>query len=230
VAALTDTCYLCGRPVAGDCSRDHIPPLQFFPPSVRQQVNLAKLVTLPAHPECNRAYGLDEEYFVWSLSPLAVDSTAGRAMMGDIAKKFRSGRNVPLGNKVLREFVARPSGLILPHGKIIKRLDGARIKRVVWKIVRGLYFLENGEVLPEATTFSVESIGPHEEEDSDLSELWEHVKAQPSKAEYRGVFDYKYLDAQADSVRVHAWGMLLWDRIMVFVGHWHPGEQAEAAT
>jgi hypothetical protein len=49
---------------------------------------------------------------------------------------------------VLREFEPRPSGLVLARNKVVKRLDGARISRVAWKIVRGLYFHHHDEVLP----------------------------------------------------------------------------------
>ena len=49
------------------------------------------------------------------------------------------------------------------------------------------------------------------------------MKAQESKGRYGGVFDYKYVSASEGDVQVHAWGMLLWNRIMVFVGHGAPG-------
>jgi len=220
-----DICYLCGREILDDATRDHVPPLQFFASSLRRVVNLDRLVTTPAHLTCNRSYGADEEYFVWALSPLATGTTAGDAITRDNAAKFRTGRNVKLGAKVLKEFEERPSGLYLPHGKSIKRLDGERIKRVIWKIVRGLYFLETSTILPEETMYSVELISPFDDGESDLSEIYEMVKARPSKGAYPGVFDYKYLDARTDAGRIHVWGMLLWDKIMVFVAHFHPGAE-----
>ena len=51
----------------------------------------------------------------------------------------------------MREFEERPSGLHLPSNLVLKRLDGDRITRVAWKLVRGLYFLETGSVLAEVS-------------------------------------------------------------------------------
>lgn len=223
---MTDICYLCGDPITEDQSQDHIPPKQFFAPQIRKAVNLSKLITLPTHGRCNKAYGRDEEYFVWALAPLAAGTTAADALNAYNASTFRSGQAVGLGFKTLREFEDRPSGLYLPSGLVVKRLEGARIKRVAWKIVRGLFRYETGSVLPDSTPYFLDIIEPARSVPSELDEFWEAVKAQESKGTYGGVFDYKYLDAQAGSEHLHGWGMLLWDRIMVFVGHHHPPNAA----
>jgi hypothetical protein len=219
---MPDVCYLCGLPIHKDASADHVPPQQFFARPIRQAVNLNKLATLPTHAGCNTAYGKDEEYFVWSLAPIAAGSQAADALNATNAVMFRSGRAQGLGLKTLAEFEERPGGLYLPHGLIVKRVEGDRIKRVAWKIVRGLYRIETGAVLPENTVFALELVEPENREPPVLGELSELVKAQPSRGAYPGIFDYKYLDARAGSHRLHGWGMLLWDRIMAFVGHFHP--------
>ena len=58
---------------------------------------------------------------------------------------------IKLHEKVYREFDERPSGLILPDGKVAKRFDGKRVWRIVWKITRGLFFKEKGIFLPDNT-------------------------------------------------------------------------------
>ena len=212
-------CYLCGEPIQGKSTNDHVPPQQLFVPRLRKQLKMDQLVTLPTHQDCNESYGRDEEYFARTLAPVASESPTGAATLEYYANQFKAGRSVKLGYKVWEQFEERPGGLYLPHGKIIMRLEGDRIKRVAWKIVRGLYFIEHQEVLPEDTRFMLEIIEPLNEDPPKLEQVWEAVKRQPSKGTYSSVFDYKYLDAQAGKHRLHAWGMLLWDQIMVFVAH-----------
>jgi hypothetical protein len=60
--AMVSACYLCGLPLIEDRSSDHLPPKQFF-----------------AHGECKKSFERDEEYFTWSVVPLAIGSTAGNA-------------------------------------------------------------------------------------------------------------------------------------------------------
>ena len=126
---------------------------------------------------------------------------------------------------VLHEFDKFPSGLHLPAGRVIKRFDGERVGRVVWKLVRGLYFYETKSVLGEDTRHTTEIIEPERgRETAGVNPVWEIVKGQESRGSYGGVFEYKYLvrDISERGDRLHCWGMLLWDKIMIFVAHPHP--------
>src|SRR5262249_28449091 len=159
-----------------------------------RQHNLSQLATLLTHRACNGSYKMDEEYFTQALAPSAIDSPSGYAVVRDFAEKHRKG-HTKLGYKVLKEFTDRPSGLYLPGELMVKRLEGARIRRVTWKLVRGLYTIENRSLLPDSTPFLMELIEPERAHvKSRFQEFWEAVKAQPSRARYGGVFDYKYLD------------------------------------
>ena len=216
-----------------DASSDHLPPKQFYAPSLRASLNLSQLVTLPAHGECNKSFESDEEYFTWSLAPLAMGSTAGSALVTHHAGKFRGGRSQGLGRTVLREFEKQPSGLHLPPGLIIKRVQGERISRVVWKLTRGLYFHEASSVLTEDTPRTIEFVEPERaRETAGRNAVWEAVKAHSPRGSYGGVFEYKYLVGDAEPGRLHCWGMLLWDKVMIFVAHHDPvvanRESAEA--
>ena len=102
------------------------------------------------------------------------------------------------------------------------RLDGVRVKRVMWKIVRGLYFIKHESVLPEDTPFYVASREPGNTSPSDFDELWELVKSSPQRGDYPGVFAYKHVYAAEEGARLHAWGMLWWDSQMWFVAHHAP--------
>jgi hypothetical protein len=223
--ALTPVCYLCGKPIEGKPSSDHVPPQQFYAPSLRQKFNLDSLTTLPTHDACNIAFARDEEYAVASLLPSSIGSPSADAIFEHQATQFKKGEKQGLIHKVLQSFERRPSGLILPRNLVAIKLEGSRIKRVVWKIVRGLFAIETGDVLPENTTFMLEMDEPENRDRSDLHDFWERVKAQPSKGKYQGVFAYKYLKLEAKSERVHLWAMLWWDGLIWYVAHLDPGEQ-----
>ena len=220
---MPDICYLCGLDIESDRSMDHVPPKQFYATSLRSDLNLSQLVTIPAHGACNTSFEKDEEYFTWSLSPLAVGSTAGNALARERAEKLAAGRSVPLFHAVRQEFDKQPSGLHLPGGRVIKRFQGGRVNRVAWKLVRGLYFHEMSAVLPDDTRFTTEIIEPERaREASGTNPVWEEVKAQDPRGSYGGVFEYKYLLGDADGKKLHVWGMLVWDKIMIFIAHHDP--------
>ncbi|HUU16350.1 MAG TPA: hypothetical protein VMW72_04305 [Sedimentisphaerales bacterium] len=68
---VTKICYLCGKPIKGKSSDDHIPPKQFYPKEIRESENL-NLQLAPSHGQCNNDFKDDEEYFYTSLYPLVV--------------------------------------------------------------------------------------------------------------------------------------------------------------
>lgn len=220
-------CYLCGQPVGADATADHVPPQQFFAPAIRRRVNLDKLVTLPTHAGCNSGFARDEEYAVNAIEPVAYESPAGDALIQHRAARFRAGRAVGLGHRILRSFEARPSGLVLPRGLVAVRLDGERVKRVVWKIVRGLYFLEYGTALDERTRFYVELKEPENRDPSELDRLWNVVLTQPSRGPYQAVFAHKHLLVERGDTALYLWAMLWWDRVIVFVSHVRSGDAAD---
>ena len=223
---MSPLCYLCGLAVTADRSADHVPPKQVYARAIRAAINLSNLVTLPAHSACNGAYSLDEEYFVQTLAPIA-DSETSRPIVADFAARVRAGEKVPLAFRMLAQFTKDLSGLVLPRGLIALRVEGARLKRVIWKIVRGLHFIETGDVLPEGTVFCVELVEPENRDPSDLDELWEAVKAQQPKGKYGAIFEYKHAHLSAETVGLHAWGMLLWNSVMIFVAYPDPSTAAQ---
>ena len=202
-------CYLCGQPLSGKVDKDHVPPRQFYPRELRLKHNL-NLFTLPVHSSCNKAYQKDEDYFVHSVGPLTMESYSGNALWNDISKRFERPRGQKITEKVLKEFDERPSGLILPFGKVAKRFDGERVWRVVWKIVRGLFFKEVGQFLPDETPINCKMFSPGEIPPPKFY----FVHAAPSLGQYPGVFDYKYIGIPG---KIYFWAMLFWDRIIMFI-------------
>lgn len=164
------------------------------------------------HKTCNTAYKLDEDYFVRTLMPFARGSEAGNAICSKAFNDYRCGEQVPLMNKVLREFDPRPAGLVLPDGMVVKRFESERLRRVAWKIVRGLHFYHTGEVLPEKwSTVGIQVFSPDKELPQDVLCF---ASITSSRGMYPGVFDYRF-DKFPNGL--HYWLLLIWDRILVRV-------------
>ena len=209
--AKKEICYLCGKPIFVNPSRDHVPPRQFIGAALRKKHNL-NLFTLETHKKCNRAFQLDEEYFIHTFVPLSLRTYSGRTLLDEVVSQYRNRRNVPLGQKVLKEFEENPSGLILPGEKVVKRFDPDRVWRVVWKIIRGLFFIEYERILPEDTprTFKIVDI------DTPPPPEFQLLIKKEERGKYPGIFAYKYMTLKKIK-DFHFWAMLFWDSVMVLV-------------
>jgi hypothetical protein len=208
-------CYLCGLPLSAPFNVDHVPPQRFFARSIRRTYNLAKLLTIDVHEACNEAYRLDEQYFVHALAPFARGSFAGTPIFKKVTEEYHGGKNRRLVEKVLKEFDQRPSGLILPRGKIAKRFEGTRISRIAWKIVRGLFFHHHKIIYPEHWTVSVTLTAPGEEPPGHFQTFM--TVSTKTYGNYPGVFDYRFLHFPEVEQGLHYWALLLWDRIICTV-------------
>ena len=173
---MSPLCYLCGKTGGDDWSVDHVPPKQLFAPSLRRSHNFDRLVTLPTHTGCNRAYADDEEYLTWTFGQVAVGSPAADAVVAHHGTKLRRGEAIGLSKRILDQYEERPSGLVLPRDQIAIRVDRQRLQRVLWKIVRGLHMVEHHDFVAGDERFRLELIEPGSQGTSDLSELWEAVK------------------------------------------------------
>jgi hypothetical protein len=199
-------CYLCGVDLGKDRTKDHVPPSQFFPEAFRRTSG-PQLVTLPAHRACNSEYQQDEEYVVATLAGFAANSPVGRLLWQDVRSKFSRDRGQSLLRMVASEFDKRPAGLVLPPRKIAKRFNSARIQRVMHKIARGLYFLENGALLPDSAPF-VRLVLPGEDPPPEIAMILQ----EPERGAYPSVFAYRYKKFPAPD-SLHVWAFWLWDSI-----------------
>ena len=217
--ALTNICYLCGKPLVPPTNADHPVMQQLFAPEIRRKYNISKLLTLDVHKSCNTAYKHDEDYFVRTLMPFARGSESGNAIYAKVLNDYRVGKEVLLTRKVLREFDPTPGGLILPGGKVVKRFESERLRRVAWKMVRGLHFHHTREVLPEQwSTVGVKIFSPDEQPSNDVLLFASRTN---SRGTYPGVFDYKF-DKFPESNNLHYWLLLLWDRLIFRVSFHDP--------
>lgn len=206
-----EVCYLCGKRISGDNSNDHVPPRHFYSKEIRRKHG-PNLFTLPTHLTCNRDYQLDEEYFVHSITPLTLNTYSGKSIVKELLNQYGNKRNWKLGNQIIAEFEERPSGIHLPQGKVVKRINPDRIWRVVWKIVRGLFYKEYGKVLPEDIPKRFWVVSPGEKP----PEIFSLLPDEPARGQYPGVFDYKFR-IFPESTNAHLWSFLLWDKIIMLI-------------
>ncbi|PIU29438.1 MAG: hypothetical protein COT09_00825 [Candidatus Hydromicrobium americanum] len=209
-------CYLCGKELVGKIDKDHVPPKQFYANDLRRLHN-PNLFTLPTHKPCNQTYQGDEDYFVNSIAPLAMDSYSGRYKWKDIIRFSGRPKSKKLVKMIHDEFQPNLSKLLLPPGKIIKKFDGDRVTRIIWKITRGLFFKEKNLFLPEdkPRDFKFFSVGEKP------PEYLNYVLASESKGDYPGVFDYKYVELEELNF-FNVWLFLLWDRIIIMTVFHNP--------
>ena len=221
---IEDICYLCGKKLEKEVDRDHLPPKQFYPSSIRKKHN-PSLLTLPVHRYCNKSYQKDEDYFVHSIGPLTKGSYSGNEIWQDINNQFNRPQGQRIGQMILKEFESRPSGLYLPNGKVVKRFDPKRVWRVVWKITRGLFYKEHGRYLPDETPnhYSVISIGEKPPPE------FEVVRNTPSRGQYPAVFDYKFVTIP-ELDNFHFWAMLFWDRLIKLIAFHDPDCNCEKCS
>lgn len=214
-------CYLCGNELEDGTDRDHVPPKQFYAKNLRKMHN-PNLLTLPVHAVCNKMYQSDEDYFVHSIGPLVKGSYSGDGIWDDIAHQFRKPKGQRIGQMIRKEFEDRPSGLYLPAGKVVKRFDADRVWRVVWKIVRGLFYKEHNRYLPDNTPklFKLVSVG----EKPPLE--FEAVRNTQSRGQYPNVFDYKYI-VISELDNFHFWAMLFWNKLIKLIAFHDPDCKCE---
>lgn len=209
-------CYLCGRPLIEDITRDHVPPDQFFPASLKESGGI-QLVTLPSHYACNHSYCKDEEYFVQSLGILAIDCPVGKELEKDIRRRSREPGRRPLYEMVRKEFNLRPGGLYLPRGMVAKDFNWDRVERVGWKIVRGLFFYHMQGFLPECTPINLVVLGPGDELSQEDKELYFQLDAW---GRYPDVFTYSFCKCHDQDVNGYGWFLRFWQSLLMrFIFH-----------
>ena len=218
-----NVCYLCGYVLdeeLDEIDKDHVPPRQFYPKKIRQQEKI-NLLTIPVHRGCNSSYQKDEDYFYNAIGPLAGDSPCGKLVLEDLTRSFGRPQGKRLGESVLREFDNRYSGLYLPEGKVAKYYDGKRVRRVLWKIIRGLFYKEYDRYLPEGTKYDIELI----DDPNSVSDQLCFLRCQRSMGIYPPVFDYRYRSFP-EKDNFHLWLFLFWQKILVLAKFLDPDDNS----
>ncbi len=158
-AANSQECVYCGT--TGCLTRDHVPPKAIFSKPLP-----SNLITVPACARCNSAASNDDEYFRLSLQvrdqmedhPDVIRSRP--TLLRSLERPQKTGmRNAIMKSIVLADLVT-PSGLFVKKQWAIET-DTERLRRVVTRIMKGLFFHRRNHRLPdhyEALVFNEESV------------------------------------------------------------------------
>lgn len=207
------SCYLCGDALSKPTNRDHVPPRQLFGPSIRKRYKL-QLDVLEVHKSCNQSFSSDEEYFFQLLMPFASGSEAGNAVRIKAVSDYRAGKRMPLVDQILASVEYTSANILLPTGKIALSIDSDRVRRVLWKLVRGLYFLESRMVLPPSHPIVYEITPPGEIPPVHFQEL--NYFFGHDSGRYPGAFSYWKHSIRGEAW-IDYWALLIWDRIIITV-------------
>jgi hypothetical protein len=202
--AVPTICYLCGKPLGRDRTRDHVPPQSFFPPALRRQKNFSRLDTVWAHAKCNGAFKIDEQYFFHSLAPLARRTEAGPAIWNAIDKPIITPHELRLRRQIAGEFS------VDRWGRVHKTFDQKRIYRIIRKIIRGLWFLRFHTVLSNDLRCDIRVYDPNNRPPQVLLNA---IESEPSWGFYPEVFFFKAL--RSDEQPIQAWTFVLWDWFVI---------------
>lgn len=146
-------CIYCGKPAT---EPDHVPPRCLFPPNHR-----SGLIAVPSCTRCNRGFSKDDEYF-WQALLLRHDiSEQPRArpvldsVFRALQKPNKAGFRQALFQSMFETNVVTPGGLYL--GRVGgQNVDAPRIRTIIERITRGLYWEERGSALPLDFSLAVE--------------------------------------------------------------------------
>ena len=143
-------CYLCEQPLPREPNRDHVIPEQLFDSANKPTA----LFTLPTCSTCNSGISQDEEYFrVCLLSQAYGQTEATNLWNGPVFRSLqrREGRfRKMLANNISPVAVSVPlytnTGAYVGDGSVL-RFSVPRVRRVLEKIVRGLYWKHTGTLI-----------------------------------------------------------------------------------
>jgi hypothetical protein len=143
-------CYLCGKTeseLAAALTKDHIIADCFFP-----QPKPPNLLTLPCCVDCQKEYGIHEEYLRNSLS--AISDAGGNP---DALKSWKTThRSLKRRVAMYTDFKNRMSPLTVGN-YVFQGLSFSqeRTEKVIQKIIKGLHYHHTKERLPENASIEI---------------------------------------------------------------------------
>lgn len=176
-------CVYCGEAHAS--TNDHVPPKCLFP-----KPRPSNLVTVPACEACNRRASLDEEYFLAALMLTdAGISSAGQKLWKTLRRTYdhANGLRARIASAISPAPVFSRGGIFLGN-RLTVRHEDERFRSVVTKIVKGLYWLEYGERMPDMSVIHYRFLIAGEEK-AVARKYLPHTKVP--KHSWPGIFEYR---------------------------------------
>ena len=204
-------CAYCGSP--DDLEEDHIPPKNLFP-----KPRPSNLISVPACKLCHGNTSKDDEYFrLKILMRQGVQSNPSAhvtwtAVLHSLSRNQATG----LRKRALLDFVdielKTKSGLYVGK-RLGYNVDMNRIRNVIQRIVRGLYFVESGNPLglkSEVLVYVEEDL--QERPSEAMKQILQYIKALSPKIIGNNVFLYRY-QIMKEKPFISVWGMSFYEHV-----------------
>lgn len=137
-------CVYCGTAPAD--TADHVPPKCLF-----AKDNRSKLISVPSCRECNESFAKDDEYFrnVLSVDEKSLEFPDAKEASISTLRSMQRPDHYKLLESTMRniKFVEDWTGCIFRGIKPAYQFDGSRINGTVSRIIKGLFWHENKEIL-----------------------------------------------------------------------------------
>lgn len=176
-------CVYCGNKPGS--TRDHVPPQNIFPKP--KPVNM---VTVPCCEDCQARFKKDEDVFMaWITFGPAGESSAGKLLWEQKLKRtYKKDSGI---KKVMRRSFSQvsaetPGGIYLGKRLAIS-IDPERKNNVLKKIVRGLFWVEYKERLPENVPIEIYGINGKGEPIRELIAV-----THEATTFWEGIFEYRH--------------------------------------
>ncbi|MBL4885031.1 MAG: hypothetical protein JKY95_10925 [Planctomycetaceae bacterium] len=180
-------CMFCAGEInENEFTAEHFVPKCFYEKLLRDDVDL-KGLELPAHKNCNNSFSADNEYVrnVLAGGLGAENSSGAKALVNGLISNFMknsSDRKLKETYDVELRPVYTNSGIYLGDKPLIK-LEWPRIKRVLFNIMRGIYYKVSMQPMPadfhlcimDASTLPREIV----EHNMKAMVLWQTVSGDP---------------------------------------------------
>jgi hypothetical protein len=207
MTSASENCLYCG--VVGDLTDDHVPPENLFP-----KPRPGNLVEVRACLACNGGASKDDEYFRQCLC--LAEQTRGHdeatknhaPVLRALNREQAPGLRASFLQSLRRVPEHTPGGLYLGH-RLAFEVDLARLFRVVERTVKGLYFRETGQRLPDGYDVRVHSdetlatLDPRDLEEDTRNVIAPLQRLEP-KVIGNDVFAYRHWIAPEDA-RISVW-------------------------
>ncbi len=176
-------CVYCGNNPG--TTSDHVPPKSLFP--LPRPLNM---VTVPSCEECQARFKKDEDVFMaWITFGPAGESPAGRLLWEQKLKRTykKDGGVKKVIARSFRQVSLETPGGIYAGKRLAISIDPERKNNVLKKIVRGLFWVEYKERLPE--NVPIEIYGIHGK-DKLVHELI--AVTYEATTAWEGIFEYRH--------------------------------------
>jgi len=221
-------CYLCGKSIENaELSYDHVPPVAFYPKDIRAGLNLQ---VAPSHKKCNEDYRKDEEYFqhAFIIEVLNQRPPITSHLERDFLRRAEKPQTPAMIRRILKGVSnITPGGIHLPSGILQVEIDRLRIERIVLKIARGLFYIENKNFVPLQNAKDIRFCLNENEVPERYKLCWLATKLSGA---YPKVFSYKYFNTCKYSAsgkypeldKLHLYTLRFWEAVMFCVAFEYP--------